>query len=151
MKTIFSMLVLMLVSVAPSFAATVASLHGSYAFQVSDAGTIGGDTGTNNTKVVSRVTVGVISFNGAGLAKFTELTKEYSDTTGTGGPVVNVNYKYTVSGNTANLVIPGKNGATIVLSLGAFNASGVAQVALVLVPKADEEGAEALSGIAILQ
>ena len=145
----FATIVLMALLAVSAFAAPtgVATLNGNYTFQVSDVKNVTDNKG--HTTFYSGVTVGVINFNGKGTAKFLSFVQYQQG--GGGGPKINVAYKYAVSGFNGTLTVPGSNGAVISLALGAFNPQGVANTVLLLIPKADENSLEALTGIAILQ
>ena len=130
-------LILMLAAVVPAVAATsVASLKGTYAFQISgvanqygyyvsnvwhQVNTCPAKTNCQN-QAFPKLTVGTISFNGAGKATFLSIT-QYNQ--GSGGPVKGTVWPYTVSGFNGLLGTIG-NGAS--LTLGAFNAAGHAMV-----------------------
>ena len=130
-------LILMLAAVVPAVAATsVASLKGTYAFQISgvsnqygyyvsnvwhQVNTCPAKTNCQN-QAFPKLTVGTISFNGAGKATFLSIT-QYNQ--GSGGPVKGTVWPYTVSGFNGLLGTTG-NGAS--LTLGAFNAAGHAMV-----------------------
>jgi len=179
MKKTALLLILMatvLALASTSFAATsVASLNGTYNFQVYSVKSqygyycAPGQTGncswhnlgngacpakyTCQNIYVQDVAVGTLYFNGKGGAEFTS----FADSQGGGGPKVNVVYTYKVSGFTASMVIPaadaggGTNSPTITMSLGNFNAAGVAQTVLLLVTNTGDSGNSALGGMAVLQ
>ena len=135
LNRIFSMFALF--AALPAFGATsVASLKGTYAFQISgvsnqygyyvsnvwhQVNTCPAKTNCQN-QAFPKLTVGTISFNGAGKATFLSIT-QYNQ--GSGGPVKGTVWPYTVSGFNGLLGTIG-NGAS--LTLGAFNAAGHAMV-----------------------
>lgn len=143
LKSALSTFILMLALALPGVAATatgVAQLKGTYAFSVSGIN----NSGTAND-ISEKITVGTISFNGAGTAEFLTLVN-YNQQIGGGGPVVKTPYKYTVSGFTGSLTIPGNKGGVLSFTLGVPNASGVAQVIVMLIPESNPK-----TGIAVLQ
>ena len=137
LNRIFSMFALFAALLVPAFGATsVASLKGTYAFQISgvsnqygyyvsnvwhQVNTCPAKTNCQN-QAFPKLTVGTISFNGAGKATFLSIT-QYNQ--GSGGPVKGTVWPYTVSGFNGLLGTIG-NGAA--LTLGAFNAAGHAMV-----------------------
>ena len=137
LNRIFSMFTLFAALLVPAFGATsVASLKGTYAFQISgvsnqygyyvsnvwhQVNTCPAKTNCQN-QAFPKLTVGTISFNGAGKATFLSIT-QYNQ--GSGGPVKGTVWPYTVSGFNGLLGTIG-NGAS--LTLGAFNAAGHAMV-----------------------
>lgn len=140
-KNLFLAICLMACSVFSSAATSVASLKGTYAFQV---GGVSNQYGyySNNTFVpvnngncpknqncqnqaVPKLTVGTISFDGKGKATFLSITEYNQGGGNNGGPVKGSVWPYKVSGFTA-LLGTTTNGAT--LTLGAFNPAGVATV-----------------------
>jgi hypothetical protein len=142
---IAALLVLLVASFVPAFAATgVAQLKGTYNFQVVGVQNQYGYYQPNsNTFVVvtngvcpkgdtcvraavEKLTVGTISFDGAGKATFLSIAK-YGQ--GSGGPVKGTVWPYTVSGFNGYLGTAG-NGAA--LSLGSYNSAGIATVVLFL-------------------
>jgi hypothetical protein len=81
---------------------------------------------TCQTQTFQKVTVGTLSFNGAGEATFLTVTQyDRSGEPNSGGPVKGTVWPYTVSGFNGQLGTE-SNGAAMVL--GAFNASGIASV-----------------------
>lgn len=144
MKRVLAATVLMLMTMAPAFAATsVASLNGTYNFQLlqysqnssSTCEPVTGGTGGGNVCFVLssvQITTGTISFNGKGAATFLSC----SSCNGKGGPTIGHAYTYTVSGFVANIDgVPNGKGANaaIALSLGSFNSANVATTALILI------------------
>jgi hypothetical protein len=123
-KAAIGIIAVMLVSLS-AFAGDGA-LKGTYAFQLAGVANIQKANGTVKY-VDTRITVGTISFDGAGHAKF--LTVANYNNGGGNGPKAGDVWPYTVSGNTGYLGTSG-NGAA--LSLGAYNAHGVAMVVLFL-------------------
>jgi hypothetical protein len=153
MKTLklFSLLALMLALLSSAFAATsVASLNGTYNFQVPNVrGVYGyycgaGQSGncpwhtlgngaqcpanTNcQTQYVEDLAVGTLNFNGKGTVKFLTFT----DYIGGGGPKVNVAYTYTVSGFTASFVLTGiTNGGKVCVGTTGSNPCPIVTVSL---------------------
>jgi len=141
MKKVLIAGLFMLFAMAPAFATSVASLNGTYNFQLVQSSTSSTQTCANVQSGTGKVcfnlptveiTTGTISFNGKGSATF--LTCSSCD--GKGGPVIGHAYAYTVSGYVANINgVPNGNGSNcaIAFSLGSFNTSGVATTALILV------------------
>jgi len=143
MKKVLGVTLLLLVAMAPAVAATsVASLNGTYNFQLLQystnssqtcASVQGGSGGSVCFDLSSvQITTGTISFNGKGSATFLSC----SSCNGKGGPVIGHAYTYTVSGFVANIDgVPNGKGANaaIALSLGSLNSSGVATTALILI------------------
>src|ERR1700674_638878 len=167
MKKILATMILLLLALVPAFAATsVASLKGTYNFQVFNVkgeygyycapGVSGNCPWHNITNgqcpytngnvceniYVQDLSVGTIWFSGAGTVKF--LT--FADGLGDGGPPVNVDYTYNVSGYTASFTLTGiKNGGAVckagtsnpcpvvTFSFGNLSSAGVAQTALILI------------------
>ena len=156
----FAVIALLLASVFPAMAATsVASLKGTYSFQVigvtEQYGYYTGNTWTNvngncpknancYNEVFSKITVGTMSFDGRGNAKFLSF-KNYGPNGG-GGPVIGTSYPYKVSGYFGTLTIPGPKGGTVSLSLGSFNSANIASVVQLLIPDT-----QPMQGSAILQ
>jgi hypothetical protein len=160
MKRILFSLALLLATVFPAAAATgVAQLKGTYYFSITGITNAGGYyTGstwhyvsgpcpkgvTCQNQTFQKVTVGTISFNGAGKATF--LTVAQYDPSGEpngGGPVKGTVWPYTVSG-VNGLLGTSANGATLVL--GAFNSAGIASVVQLFIPDTNPK-----TGIATLQ
>jgi hypothetical protein len=148
---IFAVIALLFASVFPAAAATsVASLNGTYSFQVIGVSQQWGYYSGNNWININgncpnpqkkggcvnlsfaKITVGTINFNGKGTAKFLGF-KQYGENGG-GGPVVGTSYPYKVSGFAGTLTIPGPKGGTVSLSLGSFNSANVATVVQFLIP-----------------
>ena len=130
--------------VAPVFAANDASLNGTYAFFVQGTSSARAEvTATDTVSVPSeeKLAVGTIKFNGAGTATFLTVT---GFNLGDNGPKAGSTYSYQVSGNTATMTI---NSATVSMSLGAYNNSGVATVVIVLATDSDLP----MAGVATLQ
>ena len=137
LRSVFSTIAVFIALLVPAFGATsVASLKGTYAFQISgvsnqygyyvsnvwhQVNTCPAKTNCQN-QAFPKLTVGTISFNGAGKATFLSIT-QYNQ--GSGGPVKGTVWPYTVSGFNGLLGTIG-NGAS--LTLGAFNAAGHAMV-----------------------
>lgn len=151
------LMAMVLAIASPSFAATsVASLKGVYSFQIqgltNQFGYYSGSTWVNlNTspcpstqhcfdQAFGKITYGTLSFDGAGHATFLSIT---SINGGSGGPVKGTVWAYSVSGFNGAIGTT-SNGAY--LSLGDFNAAGVAQT--VLFRTADTHPS---LGVAILQ
>ena len=144
MKKLTVLLFPLLLLVAPAFAANDASLNGTYAFFVEGTSSARAEvTGTNTVNVPSEETlaVGTIKFNGAGTATFLSVM---GYNLGENGPKAGSTFSYQVSGNTATMNL---NSATISMSLGSYNSSGVATVVIILVSDSDQP----LAGIATLQ
>ena len=150
-------LVLLLALMTPlAYAATpvgVARLKGTYSFQVTGVNVQNGSISTNGgksnnqtivTSVTPKITVGTISFNGAGKATFLSITN-YNQGSG-GGPVKGTVATYKVSGVVGTLTIPGTKGGTVSLSLGSYNAQGIATVVQFFI-----FDTQPMTGIAILQ
>jgi hypothetical protein len=160
MKKILGAMLLMLMMIVPAVAATsVASLNGTYNFQLlqyspnssqtceSVQGGSGGSVCFDLSSI--QITTGTISFNGKGSATFLSC----SSCNGKGGPVIGHAYAYTVSGFVANVDgVPNGKGANaaIALSLGSFNSSGVATTALILITNTGGSSS-AMTGSANLQ
>ena len=127
-KKLFSVLAIMLALLVPAMAAPVgaAQLKGTYSFQVA------GITTTNKNVPVEKITVGTISFNGAGKATFLSVS-QYNQQSG-GGPVKGTVAIYKVAGNVGTLTIAGAKGGTVSLSLGSYNAAGIATVIQLFIP-----------------
>ena len=145
----FAVIALLLASVFPAMAATsVASIKGTYSFQVIGVSQQWGYYKGNNWVNINgncpnpqknggcinlsfaKITVGTLSFDGKGAAKFLA----FKSTNTGGGPKVGVSYPYKVSGYTGTLTITGSNGGTVSLSLGSFNSGNVATVIQFFVP-----------------
>lgn len=158
MKKVFAIFLLFASLLVPSFAgaATVASLKGTYAFQIAGvANNYGYYSGSTFVKVTSacpktatcsnyafpKLTVGTISFNGAGKATFLSIVQYNQGSTG--GPVKGTVWAYTVSGFNGYLG-PVGNGAA--LTLGSFNAAGHSTVVQFLTTDK-----QPLAGTAILE
>ena len=144
---------LMLFAVTPAFAAPVgvATMNGVYSFQVIGVspqwGYYNGSTWVNvngtcpnpQTKggcsnlSFAKITVGTLSFDGKGHAKFLTFVN-YGQGNGSGGPKVGVLYPYAISGQTGTLTITGTKGGVVSLTLGSFNAAGLATVVQFLIP-----------------
>ena len=140
---VFAMLFLSALSFAAPIG--VAQLKGTYSFQISGTTNAGGyyvgnvwhyvngscPAGKNcMTQAFPKLTVGTISFNGAGKAEFMSIAVyNPSGEPITGSPVKGSIWPYSVSGVTGLLGTQG-NGA--VLTLGSYNASGIATVVLML-------------------
>ena len=168
---------LILTSVA--FGATsVASLNGTYNFQIQQVNSEYGyynssDTWINlgnggqcpkNTQCqqiyLSDVSVGTIYFNGKGSVKFTAFMDSIK---GPGdGPPLNKYFPYKVSVYAAAFTVTGitNNGKlcvaattcpVVTLALGSFNPAGVATVNLVLITKTGDSNNAAMGGTAVLQ
>jgi len=147
---VFAVITLLLASVFPAAAATsVASVKGTYSFQVLGVtqeygyfNTTGGWVNVSNgrcpaktncnNEAFAKITVGTISFDGKGSAKFLSF-KSYGPS-GSGGPTIGTSYPYKVSNFVGTLTIPGAHGGTVSLSLGSFNAANVAMVLQLLIP-----------------
>jgi hypothetical protein len=137
--------------VPASFAATsLASLNGTYNFQVSDVKGVYGyycGAGQNGncpwhtlgngaqcpakvncqTQYTQDVSVGTLNFNGKGTVKF--LT--FADSLGDGGPKVNVAYTYKVSGFAASFVLTGiTNGGKVCSGTTGSNPCPIVTVSL---------------------
>jgi len=153
----FVMLVaIVLATASTSFAATsVASLKGVYNFQLggfaNENGYYSGSTwvqvngacpkGENCfVQAFPRLTYGTISFDGAGHATFTSIA---SVNGGSGGPTKGTVWAYSVSGFNGALG-SATNGAY--LTLGSFNAAGVATVVTIRTADTNPE-----TGVATLQ
>jgi len=159
MKKVLGAMLLMSLMIVPAVAATsVASLNGTYNFQLVQSNTGSTQTCENVQSGTGKVcfnlptlqiTTGTISFNGKGSATFLSC----SSCSGKGGPVVGHAYSYTVSGFVSNINgVPNGNGtnAAIALSLGSFNTSGVATTALILITNTGGSSS-AMTGSANLQ
>ncbi|HXW91136.1 MAG TPA: hypothetical protein VEK33_11365 [Terriglobales bacterium] len=144
MKKLAILLFPLLLLVAPAFAANDASLNGTYAFFVQGTrSAIAEVTATDTVDVPSEETlaVGTIEFNGAGTATFLSVMGYNLSAS---GPKAGSTFSYSVSGNTATMTV---NGATVSMSLGSYNSSGVASVVIILVSDSDQP----LGGIATLE
>jgi hypothetical protein len=143
--SVFTMLTLFFaLAISANASTSLASLKGTYNFQVigvqNEYGYYKPNSNTfviiSNGKcpakttclwgAVEKLTVGTISFNGAGKATFLSVAS-YNE--GTGGPVKGTVWPYSVSGFNGYLG-PAGNGAA--LSLGSFNSGNVATVVLFL-------------------
>jgi hypothetical protein len=158
MKKVLALMLLMLATILPAVAATsVASLNGTYNFQLLQYSTNGSQTcepvqggsgGSVCFDVPSvQIMAGTISFDGKGSATF----ESCSNCNSKGGPAIGHPYTYTVSGFVANINgIPNGKGANaaMALSLGSFNSAGVATTALILITNT---GNSPLAGAANLQ
>ncbi len=147
LRSSLSALVVLLATVFPAVAATsVASLKGTYNFQI---------TNVNSPNL----SVGTIEFDGTGKEV---VFKSFTEYNGSGGPVVGQNYgPYVVSGFTASFTITGIEingvlcgGSTepcpvFTMSLGNFNSSNVATTVLILLD--DTGDTVPPSGVASLQ
>jgi hypothetical protein len=167
--TILLVGLVMVAGVAPASAATsVASINGTYNFQVSGVTNQYGyytcsassctwvqvstcPKGVNcENQTFAKATVGTLSFNGKGVATFTSIS-QYNN--GGGGPVVGTTCTYTVSGYAASLTKCSTKGValqmgTVTLTLGAFNASNVSTTLFILTP---DGGNSVSTGTATLQ
>jgi hypothetical protein len=151
MKLASVLAVLMLLALTPAFAAPVgvATISGVYSFQVigvspqygyysgstwvSVNGTCPNKNGCINLSF-AKISVGTISFDGKGHAEFLTFANYGEGGGGSGGPKVGVLYPYAVSGQTGSLTVTGTNGGVVSLTLGSFNASGIATVVQFLIP-----------------
>lgn len=146
---------MMLVAVTPAFAAApvgVATMSGVYSFQVIGVSpqfgyydgstwvTVNGncpnpqDKGGCINLSFAKISVGTISFNGKGQAEFLTFANYSEGNAGSGGPKVGVLYPYAVSGQTGTLTVTGSNGGVVSMSLGNYNAAGIATVVQFLIP-----------------
>lgn len=144
MKKLAVLLFPLLLLVTPVFAASDARLNGTYAFFIEGTrSAIAEVTGIDTVHVPSEETlaVGTINFNGAGTGTFRSVMG-YNQ--GENGPKVGSTFSYHVSGNTATMKV---NGATVSMSLGSYNNSGVATVVIILMSDSDQP----LAGMATLQ
>jgi len=146
LRTILAIVGLMVALALPGFATSVASIKGTYSFQFSGvtnqygyycgAGQSGNcpwhnlngaacpkDVQCGNV-AFAQVTVGTISFDGAGHATFLSIAN-YNQEGGGNAPKKGTVWPYSVSGNNAFL---GSAGDGASLSLGSFNSAGVATV-----------------------
>ena len=123
-KKLFSVLAIMFALLVPAMAAPVgaAQLKGTYSFIMT----------TNKNVPVEKITAGTISFNGAGKATFLSVS-QYNQQSG-GGPVKGTVAIYKVAGNVGTLTIAGPKGGTVSLSLGSYNAAGIATVIQMFIP-----------------
>ena len=147
-KKLFSVLAIVFALMVPAMAAPVgaAQLKGTYSFQVAgvknDYGYYNGNTFVNldnggqcpkNTNcqqfAFEKITVGTIAFDGVSKAKFLSVA-QYNN--GGGGPVKGATYK--IAGQIGTLTIAGPNGGTVSLSLGSYNAAGIATVIQIFIP-----------------
>ena len=144
----FAVIALLLASVFPAAAATsAASIKGVYSFQVIGVTqrygyynkntwvSINGGCPKNTAcfnNAFAKLTVGTISFDGKGKAKFLSF-KSYGPGNN-GGPTVGTLYPYSVAGFFGTLTIPGPHGGTVSLSLGSFNSANVAAVMQFFIP-----------------
>src|ERR1700674_2023776 len=154
MKSFSLFLSLMFFALTPAFAVApvgVATMNGVYSFQVIgvsqqwgyyNGGTlvnVNGNCPNPQTKggcfnlSFAKITVGTISFDGKGHAKFLTFLK-YGQGNGSGGPTVGVLYPYAISGQTGTLTVTGTNGGVVSMTLGSFNAAGLATVVQFLIP-----------------
>jgi len=129
-----------LLTASTSFATSIASLKGVYAFQLqgttNEFGYYSGSTWVNlnnsacpstqhcSSQAFPKVSYGTISFDGLGHAKFVTITNVNG---GSHGPTAGTAWGYSVSGFNGAMGTS-TNGAY--LSLGDFNAAGVAQTVL---------------------
>ncbi|HXM22738.1 MAG TPA: hypothetical protein VN948_15885 [Terriglobales bacterium] len=155
---LFVILMAMVLAIAStSFAATsVASLHGVYSFQLQGLtnqwGYYSGSTWVNLNnqpcptghscfnQAFSKASYGTLSFDGKGHATFLSIANVNS---GSGGPTKGTVWTYSVSGFNG-AIGTSTNGAY--LSLGNFNAAGIAQTVFIRTPDSSPE-----LGVAILQ
>ena len=152
MKKLLSIFVLLLAMAIPMYAAnSVATLNGTYSFQVVGVsqswGYYNGNTWVNANGncpnpqqkggcfnlSFAKITIGTVSFNGKGTAKFLTF-QNYGPGNGGGGPTLGTAYAYKINGWTGNLTIPGPKGGIVSLSLGGLNSAGVATVVQFLIP-----------------
>ncbi len=150
-KTMLCTLVLALTTSA--FAAnSVATLNGVYSFQVIGVspqwGYYNGNTWVNvngncpNPQSkggcinlsFAKITVGTISMDGKGHAKFLNFVNYGQQGQGGGGPVVGTVYPYKVSGWNGSLTVTGPKGGTVSMVLGGISSAGVATVIQFLIP-----------------
>ncbi|HEX8816556.1 MAG TPA: hypothetical protein VF753_13750 [Terriglobales bacterium] len=160
MKRILASLVLLMAAVFPAAAATgAAQLKGTYYFSITGITTVGGyytgstwhyvsgacpksETCMNQT--FQKVSVGTISFNGAGKATFLTVTNyDPSGEPDSGGPAKGAVWPYTVNG-VNGLLGTESDGAAIVL--GAFNSAGIASVVQIFIADTNPK-----TGVATLQ
>jgi hypothetical protein len=137
------LMAMVLAMASASFAATsVASLHGTYSFQVQGVtnqyGYNSGNTWVNlngqpcpkglycYSQAFAKATYGTLFFDGKGHATFVSITEVNSG--GGGGPVKGTVWGYSVSGFNG-AIGTASNGAY--LSLGHFSAAGIAQTVLI--------------------
>jgi hypothetical protein len=170
MKKVLATMILVAVAMAPAFAATsVASLNGTYNFQVNGVSnqygynSCSGSTCTWHevngscpagesceNQTFPKASVGSISFNGKGTATFISIA-QYNN--GGGGPVAGTTCTYTISGFTGNLTKCATKGVTldmgtVALSLGGFNTANIATTVLIL---SVDNSTNVSSGVASLQ
>ena len=144
---ILSGILLGILLITPAFAAPVgtAQLKGTYTFGFSGVKTAFGyysgsvwhlvngqcpKTVQCSNQAFQTTTIGTVSFSGTGKATFLSIaTYDPSGQPNTGGPVKGTVWPYTVSGVNGYLGTKG-NGAT--MTLGAYNASGLASVVIIL-------------------
>jgi len=154
-KTALFLILMTMVLVTASSATSVASLKGTYAFQLQGTsnqyGYYSGSTwvpvstcpSTQHCfdQAITKLSYGTFSFDGLGHVKFLTITNYNSG--GSGGPVVGTVWDYSVSGFNGAMGTS-TNGAY--LTLGNFSAAGVAQTVLMRT-----EGNNPNTGTAVLQ
>ncbi|MFZ0760035.1 MAG: hypothetical protein WAM69_08810 [Candidatus Sulfotelmatobacter sp.] len=139
----------------------VAQVNGSYAFSVPGITTVWGyyvgsawhyvgsgscpvDESCQN-QVFTTLTKGIVSFDGAGTATFTSVTRydNSGESNSDSSPVVGDVWPYTVSGEAGVL---GTSSNEAFFRLGSFNANGIATVLVMFINNTNP-----LGGIAVLQ
>lgn len=146
---------MMFAAATPAFAVLpvgVATMSGVYSFQVIGVsqqwGYYSGSTWVNASGTCpnpvskggcvnlsfAKISVGTISFDGKGHADFLTFVNYGQGGSGSGGPKVGVLYPYAVSGQTGTLTVTGTNGGVVSMTLGSFNAAGIATVVQFLIP-----------------
>ncbi len=135
-KTALFLILMTMVLVTASSATSVASLKGTYAFQLLDVnnefGYYNGSTWVSVTtcptnqhcsnQAFSKVSYGTVSFDGLGHVKFLTISNG-----GSHGPTVGTVWGYSVSGFNGAM---GTSANGAYLTLGNFNTAGVAQTVL---------------------
>jgi len=154
MKKVALLMAVVFAVCTASFATSVASIKGTYNFQISGVrNEYGYYSGSNFVQVTTcpsnqhcsnqafgSVSYGTLSFDGAGHVKFLSIAKVNN---GSGGPTAGTVWSYSVSGY--NGAMSGSSGSAY-LTLGSFNSAGVAQVVTIRTG-----GNDANTGVATLQ
>ena len=131
-----SLMAMVLVTASTSFATSVASVKGVYAFQIqglnNEFGYYSGSTWVSVSscptnqhcfdQAFSKVSYGTVSFDGLGHVKFLTVSNG-----GSHGPTVGTVWSYSVSGLNGAM---GTSADGAYLTLGDFNTAGVAQTVL---------------------
>ena len=154
-KTALFLIVMAMVLVTASSATSVASLKGTYAFQLqgmsNEFGYYSGSTWVSVTtcptsqhcsnQAFSKISYGTFSFDGLGHVKFLTITNVGGN--GGNGPTAGTVWGYSVSGFNGAM---GTSANGAYLTLGDFSAAGIAQTVLMRT-----EGNNPNTGTAVLQ